>query len=594
MKTAHPATVLAVKRHYGKSGAFELFELLVDGQGDPDEHRGAGTGRPDPVDIVLVHGLTGDALATWGGEVDSEGRVSECWPAKLCRELGKGARVWAAGYSAPLFESQLGISGEAFREEGCQALDTLVEAGMATRRRIIFVAHSLGGLLVKSLLVSALAADEFSSRRSVVANTSAVLFVGTPHRGSDHARWRFAVPLIIRSTVSAAGKWALAAIAGLGLLVPVGAAGGSIPWPASAAWAFCVALVAMGLLYLARPGRHLLYLDPDNQELHNLNNDYRRVVASYPFAHEAFFEQKPLLFFFTIVPRGSADPSITDCHPQGIRANHVAMCKDPHAHDIVKAIRRQVAETRLGHDKAVFGELLMNALWRVKDRDLCLKPFINEKEGAFLPKFKCVPVDGQQRVELEEALRGKLRHLVGSSRLQPTQLQLADALASNFDIDKLVWEIWHERLVAQILRALRECAKREMASWPADSGPESLFALFRPLRTIEHAFMGDLASSGTTTDRELLVRAVDAAEVQLERRCQSSSVDGDGRTRRLLLRMRCCMDAMDIAFKFIGNSKPQHNDPARVVRDLPEKRARFKEALKKFRDALDQPIERST
>lgn len=53
-------------------------------------------------------------------------------------------------------------------------------------RHIIFVAHSYGGLVVKQAL---LLAETDSKQRYIVDATKAVLFLGTPHRGSSFSRW---------------------------------------------------------------------------------------------------------------------------------------------------------------------------------------------------------------------------------------------------------------------------------------------------------------------------------------------------------------------------------------------------------------------
>jgi hypothetical protein len=58
-------------------------------------------------------------------------------------------------------------------------------------RPLIFVVHSLGGLVVKTAL---LYANESRTQRtvhisSVADSTRGILFIGTPHRGSDQAQW---------------------------------------------------------------------------------------------------------------------------------------------------------------------------------------------------------------------------------------------------------------------------------------------------------------------------------------------------------------------------------------------------------------------
>jgi len=55
------------------------------------------------------------------------------------------------------------------------------------RRPIIFVAHSLGGILVKEMISYADASKE-PEFLEIIQDISAVVFLGTPHRGSDAAR----------------------------------------------------------------------------------------------------------------------------------------------------------------------------------------------------------------------------------------------------------------------------------------------------------------------------------------------------------------------------------------------------------------------
>ncbi|KAF1959507.1 hypothetical protein CC80DRAFT_544954 [Byssothecium circinans] len=60
------------------------------------------------------------------------------------------------------------------------------EAG-TTNRPIIFVVHSLGGLVVANGLSSQSGSDE--PRQEVVNSTSGIIFLGTPFKGSDKASW---------------------------------------------------------------------------------------------------------------------------------------------------------------------------------------------------------------------------------------------------------------------------------------------------------------------------------------------------------------------------------------------------------------------
>jgi hypothetical protein len=66
---------------------------------------------------------------------------------------------------------------------------------------IIFVAHSLGGILVKRALQLSndLTSKNADDNRSIFVSTYGILFLGTPHTGADPAKWG----LILQGMVSA-------------------------------------------------------------------------------------------------------------------------------------------------------------------------------------------------------------------------------------------------------------------------------------------------------------------------------------------------------------------------------------------------------
>ena len=57
------------------------------------------------------------------------------------------------------------------------------------QRPIVFVAHSLGGLVVKQALIEAKKQTHDPDLRDIYDSTHAVIFFGTPHRGSRLASW---------------------------------------------------------------------------------------------------------------------------------------------------------------------------------------------------------------------------------------------------------------------------------------------------------------------------------------------------------------------------------------------------------------------
>ena len=156
--------------------------------------------------MVFVHGLGGKADATWRHGVDA----STSWPHGVGKEFPE-VGVWSLGYpAAPTKWTQiLGLLSERWRDSGysmalpdraAQVLDLMVQRGLG-RRPLLFICHSLGGLLVKQILRKADDATE-PRKRQVVTNTRAVLFLATPHAGAALASLADAFRIVFGATVS--------------------------------------------------------------------------------------------------------------------------------------------------------------------------------------------------------------------------------------------------------------------------------------------------------------------------------------------------------------------------------------------------------
>ena len=138
------------------------------------------------VDIVFVHGLTGNAYDTWL----HEGRRTH-WPSQLVKEDIPDARVLSFGYDADVVcwfsaASVNRISNHA--EALLGALTRRRERTNSEHRKIIFVMHSLGGLVVQNALALSRSSPEVHLQK-VEANTVGLAFLGTPHFGADLASW---------------------------------------------------------------------------------------------------------------------------------------------------------------------------------------------------------------------------------------------------------------------------------------------------------------------------------------------------------------------------------------------------------------------
>src|SRR5262249_45106506 len=69
-------------------------------------------------------------------------------------------------------------------------------------RPLVFITHSMGGLLVKQLLRTANDGLPQSFEKTLLRNTKGVCFIATPHIGSDMARWASYLRSLLGSNIS--------------------------------------------------------------------------------------------------------------------------------------------------------------------------------------------------------------------------------------------------------------------------------------------------------------------------------------------------------------------------------------------------------
>ena len=113
------------------------------------------------------------------------------WPSDLLPDDVAAVCIFTYGYDSHVSH---GIRGPANRSNISQHGLTLLNAVSNERhdcldRSVIFIAHSLGGLLVKQTLVESEKAARDGQERYLHKTCKAVMFFGTPHRGSSDASW---------------------------------------------------------------------------------------------------------------------------------------------------------------------------------------------------------------------------------------------------------------------------------------------------------------------------------------------------------------------------------------------------------------------
>lgn len=150
-------------------------------------------------DLVLVHGLMGDSTGTWTGK-DDKGQPTY-WPDWI-RERRPDVNIWLADYDSSLnawLQPAMPLD-----QIGGSLLMHAKDQGLGTRP-IHWVGHSMGGLIIKYLLCEAREKADPNWRRIGEVPT-AITFLGTPHHGSEVAKWeQYFGPLLIVLDVASTG-----------------------------------------------------------------------------------------------------------------------------------------------------------------------------------------------------------------------------------------------------------------------------------------------------------------------------------------------------------------------------------------------------
>jgi len=158
-------------------------------------HKISGCDNPARVgDIIFIHGLMGHPRETWQ---HTQGDNNDFWPAWLGEEL-PNLGIWSLGYEVEPFAWKGNTMPLVDRATNILALLDTYDIG---DRPLIFITHSMGGLLVKQMLRHAC---DFGSARwkAIVEQTTGIVYLSTPHSGADLANWVKYIGGIVGSSVS--------------------------------------------------------------------------------------------------------------------------------------------------------------------------------------------------------------------------------------------------------------------------------------------------------------------------------------------------------------------------------------------------------
>lgn len=143
--------------------------------------------NPD-LDIVFVHGLNpkgseNHARNTWTHSGDTS-HAATFWPQALLPESVPTARILLFAYNSSILANASNAPVHGHANTLLNRLHNKRREETEKHRPIIFIAHSLGGLLVKQALVEAKLNPLYAC---IKASTYGLVFFATPHSGGNRA-----------------------------------------------------------------------------------------------------------------------------------------------------------------------------------------------------------------------------------------------------------------------------------------------------------------------------------------------------------------------------------------------------------------------
>ena len=226
--------------------------------------------------LIFVHGLAGHPWGTWHPESKKDPQNVNFWPFWLGEELQIEriyVNVWTFGYQRmPRFDL-------------ASNLLQYLEVNDIGDHPLIFVTHSMGGLLVKDVIRTA---QNFDDQKAIIEQTQGIVFLSTPHQGSHLASLIDNINVLTKATVN------------------------------------------------------VEELRAHSPQLRQLNEWYRQNVEKLRIKTQVFYETQPMSQVL-VVDEDSANPGIKDVRPVAIPANHSSIAK-PRKNDLVYLSVKKVCQ----------------------------------------------------------------------------------------------------------------------------------------------------------------------------------------------------------------------------------------------------------
>lgn len=138
---------------------------------------------------------------------DKNDEYTYCWPMDWLPNDYPNIRVLGVNYETNLTEWSSNKNQNCpcekkgtIHNRAEEMLNSLVASGVGKDSPVIWVGHSMGGLLLKSIIVQALESND-PDTKSLALNTQGIMFLGTPHKGSPVAKLKQHVQYILSPTI---------------------------------------------------------------------------------------------------------------------------------------------------------------------------------------------------------------------------------------------------------------------------------------------------------------------------------------------------------------------------------------------------------
>ena len=142
-------------------------------------------------DLIFVHGLGGGSQTTWA----AEGKEENFWPTWLAEDF-KNLGIWTLGYGTSPTEWK--ERSMPLADLGNQILEELVVEGVGDRP-VLFITHSMGGLVVKQILSHA-QSQGVERWEKIAKQTYGIAFLATPHSGANLANFAQFASIVLRTS----------------------------------------------------------------------------------------------------------------------------------------------------------------------------------------------------------------------------------------------------------------------------------------------------------------------------------------------------------------------------------------------------------